>query len=352
MSVFFCLDDVFEILAARDKEDFSLDYFVPVHTRKIQCNGFRDDCLTLLSQPQMMDLNDPKAFYQMASLIEEIPLYHINLELVVDDILTQRHHNLMVGKAIQDAFGTQALPATTHGDAGKMGENIDGRLRHPMIGHLDKVTLCKIYLNFMRALPHGHDQFSFERFIIGRHAGPYHTQFDGYIFGEGGKVSAGILLGFGTRSDYDPRQPLQVYIESGQRQAKAMHITDRSELLLAWLEADHYQMRRSHDIHRILTLRGLPRMPNWVRTDVFHCMEKEAMKQIFATKLLGLDPDLNVAKKQPAIRKTLLLSAQGNIDDDLQKLLGQILNTGMAYSGVAEKFHEQAQLREKEARAL
>lgn len=233
-----------------------------------------------------------------------------------------------------------------------MAENLDGRLLHPMLGHLDKVTLCKIYLNFMRALPHGHEQFSFERLIIGKHTGPYHTQFDGFVFGDGGKVSAGILLGFGTRSDYDPRQPLQIYVENGQRQAKAMHITDKSELLLAWLEADHYQMRRCHDIHRILTLRGLPRMPNWVRTDVFHCMEKEAMKQIFATKILSLDPDLNIVKKLPAIHKTLMLSAQGNIDDDLQKLLGQILNTGLAYSGVADKFYQQAQLRHKEARSL
>jgi len=352
MSVFFCLDDVFEILATRDEENFSLDYFIPVHTKKVQCNGYRDDCLTLISQPQLMELNDPKASYQMASLIEEIPLYHINLELVVDDILTQRHHNQTIAKAIQDAFGTQALPATIAGESGKLGENIDGRLRHPMIGHLDKVTLCKIYLNFMRALPHGHDQFSFEKFIIGKHRGPYHTQFDGFIFGEGGKVSAGILLGFGTRSDYDPRQPLQIYVEEGQRQAKAMHITDKMELLLAWLEADHYQLRRCHDIHRILTLRGLPRMPNWVRTDVFHCMEREAMKQIFATKLQSIDMDIDVAKKQPAIRKAVLASAQGNIDDDLQKLLGQILNTGIAYSGVADKIYEQAMLRDKEARSL
>lgn len=347
MSVYFCLDNVFEILAGRGDDDFKLDYFVPVRTTKPACNGHREDALALSSQPQLLDLNDPKSYYQMASLIEEVPLYHINLELVIDDILTQRHHNQVVNKAITDAFGHQALPAT-------MGEsdNLDGRLRHPMLGHLDKVTLCKIYLNFMRALPHGHEHFSFERFIIGKHSGPYHTQFDGFIFGDGGKVKADILLGFGIRSDYDPRQALQTYVENGQREAAAMHINDKSELLLAWLEADHYQMRRSHDIHRILTLRGLPRMPNWVRTDVFHCMEKEAVKQVLATKLQGMDAGLNCAVKQPAIRKAVMASGEGNIDDNLQKLLSQILNTGIAYNGVADKFYQQAQLRYKEARSL
>lgn len=352
MTVYFCLDDLLETLAESKRPEADLNLFIPVRTKPPHCQGYREDALTLSSQPKLLDMNDQKGIYQLASLIEEVPLYQINLELLIDEILTQRHHNKLVDQALQKAFEGQPVPNTMGQTQKTPGEGLAGSLRHPMIGHLDKTTLAKIYLNFMRFLPHGHDEFSFEKNILGHHAGPFRENYDGFVFGEQGKVKADILLGFSVREDYDPRRPLEDYVELGRRKAVAMQIHEPNELLWAWLEADHYQLRRCHDIDRLLSLKGLPRSPNWVRTDVFNCLEKEAIKQVLAARLTERDPALSLLGKQPHIRSAVEQNAKGQIDESLQQLLGQTLSAGTQYSGAADKFYIRALDRLREAKTL
>lgn len=353
MTVYFCLDDLLDRLVTDEDGNVKADMFIPVQTTLPSCGGYREDALTLSSQPRLLDMNDPKGAYQLAMLIEEVPLYQINLELLVDQILADRHTNNPVAQAVSKAFEGQPIPNTMgHDNNDGPSDTLTGSLRHPMLGHLDKTTLAKIYLNFMRALPHGHDEYSFERYILGRHPQPFQERFSGYVFGEHGQIKADILLGFSVRNDYDPRRPLENYVENGRNKAIKMHITEPRELVWAWLEADNYQMRRCHDIDRLLAVRGLPRVPNWVRTDVFNCLEKEAMKQVLAAQLLKADPSFSALPYQMQIRKAVEVNAQNQIDESLQQLLNQTLTQGTQYSGAADKFYGRALIRSKEAQSL
>lgn len=352
MVAYFCLDDLLQRLVPGENGAALTDVFVPVQTTPPACGGYREDALELGSQPRLLDMNDPQGAYQLALLTEEVPLYQINLELLVDQILSERHGNRLVDQAITRAFEGQPIPHTMPDGEPDNPETLAGSLRHPMLGHLDKVTLAKIYLNFMRALPHGHEDYSFERHILGHHPEPFTTRFSGYIFGDHGKIRADLLLGFSTRSDYDPRRPLEDYVERGRLLATKMQITEPREMIWAWLEADHYQMRRCHDIDRLLMISGLPRTPNWVRTDVFNCLEKEAVKQVLAARLMTLDPKLSLLPRQPQIRKTIEMNAQNQIDDALQQLLSQTLTQGTQYSGAAERFYDRARLRFREAQSF
>ena len=357
MAVYFCLDDLLSRLKTDGNGDIHTDMFIPVQTAPPACGGYREDALALSSQPRLLDMNDPQGAYQLALLIEDVPLYQINLELLVDRILAERHGNKLVEQAVLRAFDGQPIPHTMHhadpdGTAGDPADPLTGSLQHPMLGHLDKTTLAKIYLNFMRALPHGHADFAFERYVLGHHPEPFRERFSGYVFGEKGEIRADILLGFSTRNDYDPRRPLEDYVESGHNKALRMQITEPKEMIWAWLEADHYQMRRCRDIDRLLMLRGLPRTPNWVRTDVFNCLEKEAIKQVLAARLIAADPQLSLLPRQPQIRKTIEMNAQNQVDDSLQQLLSQTLTQGTQYSGAAEIFFDRARLRFREAQSL
>lgn len=349
MTVYFCLDHVLDAMLTGDIPGPEFDPFIPVFAKIPNCNDHREDALILSSTPKLLDLNDNKGVYQLASLVEDVPLYQINLELLVDDVLTQRHRNNMVAQAIEKAFEDQPIPNTMGQDG--QHDMLEGSLRHPMIGHIDRVTLCKIYLNFMRALPKGHADFAFEKRVLGRHTDPFRDRFDGYLSGDQGKVKANILLGFGLREDYDPRKPIENYVENGRRSAEKMRITEPNELMWLWLESDHYQLRRCHDIDRLLSLRGLKRTPNWVRTDVFNCLEKEAMKQVLAMKMVAADPALSILSRKPAIRKAIEASAQGQIDESLQQLLTQTLNNAGNYSGAAEKFRLRALDRLRESKS-
>lgn len=351
MSVFFYLDDLIEAVLD-DTGSIRMDALVPVRTTIPDCGGHHDDAIVLSSQPKILDLNELRGVHQLAGLLDEVPLYQINMELLLDRILEARHHNNLVAKALEQAFEGQPLPNTLKTGDGTMRDALDGSLLHPMIGHLDKVTLAKIYINFMHALPHGHDEFSFEKNVIGAQIGPFNTAFSGVVSGENGKIRADLLIGFGQRVDFDYRRYAENYVESGRAQATLMRIHEKHELLWAWLEADNFQMRRCFDIDRMLTLKGLPRTPNWTRSDIFRCLEKEAMKQVFATRLIAEDPRLALLPRQNAIRKNIESSAQGQIDEGLHQLLGQTLTSGTPYSGSAARFCSRAIERAREAKTL
>lgn len=352
MTVYFCFDDLLDALLGEDGKVRPLDTLVPIGIQPPDCGGHREDSLVLSSQPRLLDLNDPGGAYHLASLLDDVPLYQINLELLLDEALSQRHQNRLIEKALMKAFEGQPLPNTLNKDDLARRETLDGSLAHPMLGHLDKTVLGKIYINFMRALPHGEEGFGFEDHVLGRHIAQFSKLFSGYILGEKGKVRADILIGFGNRVDLDPKRHNENYVENGRSQAMLMRIQEKNELLWAWLEADNYQMRRCHDIDRMFAIPGLPRLPNWTRSDIFRCLEKEAMKQVFAMRLIEADPALKLLPRQPQIRAGIEASASGQIDEGLQQLLGQTLTSGTPYAGSASRFHARAQERAREARTL
>ena len=120
-------------------------------------------------------------------------------------------------------------------------------------------------------------------------------------------------------------------------------------MIWAWLEAEAYQQRRCHDVDRIMKLSNLPKIPNWVRVDIFCCLEKEAMKQFYSESLLRKDPELSLLEKAPQLKRAITLNANDEVNPTLQTLMSQILTQGNSYSGAAEQFSQEALERSKEA---
>ena len=359
VGIYFCINDLIDALADAPDGTDPAQILVTVAAKTPDCDGHSDDAMTLSSQPNILNMNEPAGVYKLATLLDEVPLYHINMELLLDKALTIRHHNHLVDTALLTAFGGQALPNTLQRTDGPSDATIviEGSLRHPMIGHVDRVTLAKIYMNFYRALTHGHEDFDFETHILGRHPEPFRTQFDGYLIGARGAMRADILLGFGIRADYDPRRPLEKYVEDGKKRAKAMQLSDPRELCWAWMEADAFQTRRCRDLDRLLSrlpaLGKTAKSPAWIRTDVFHCLEREAMKQVFAAQMVAIDPDLRIlGPNAHNTRAAINTNAKGGLDDALQVLLSDTLIPDAKKSETARRFHEGGHMRQRETAAL
>lgn len=350
MPIHFSISHILDLLE-KSNEDGRARYqmMIPVSTDIPDCNGYPDDAFTLSSTPMLMDINDDQSIHPLAMLLDEAPLYHINMQLMLDDALTERHNNATLEKALEKAFSPDPLPNTmTSGD--RAVDEPAGTLRHPMLEHVDTTTLCRLFTRFLRALPEGQKDYSFERNILGKHQERFMETFDGFLSGNAGKVKAEILVGFGTRRDHDLTRPMESYTENGYKVARRMAISEPHELLWAWLEADNYQMRRCRDIDRLLRLGGLPRVPNWIRTDVFSFLEKESMKQYFAEMMKNADHDLSFMGDAQILKKAIDSSAQGQVDEMLQQLLQQTLNSNAPYAGAAGHFVDAAAEREREAK--
>jgi hypothetical protein len=317
------------------------------------CGGYPGDAFILTGDsPRLLRLRETGAITGLIKLLDEVPLYQVNVELALDEALANRHGNAVLRRALEKAFGGDVLPNTLHGEDRKHGELASGGgLRHPMLGYLDRDRLCALYLNFTAALGGEAAGYEFGAAIIGAHEKPFVGYYDGWLDGGDGAIRCDILVRDGMRRDHDPEKKLETYTQGGRLKALQMAVTEPREILWAWLEADNYQMRRCRDIERLKRLTIGKEGRRWIRTDIFSLLEREAMKQIFAGSIHANDKLFDIARGAPAVQKALKANAAGDVDDLLQQLLAQTLNPDSVWSGAAGKFAEAAQARAQEARA-
>lgn len=348
MTVYYSIGAVLDRVETAKIKD-CLGILIDVGTTPSSREHNSEDLFQLSNHPRLINFRDIDAARKMAELLQNVPLYAINLELALDKALSARN-DPRIETALRKAFDPQPLPSSLHETKpGTEGQT----LRHPILAELPKIRLCELYISFLKALAPFHSRdYNFESDILGKHNERFLEYFDGFISPQNSKVKASILLAFGIRVDHDPSRPLESYVSAGLKKAAKMHITDPMEMVWAWLEADHHQMRHCHDLDRTLGLNGLPRRPNWVRYDVFSLLEKEAIKQYLAEKIVSSHATPTLLAAFPKIHKAIQANAEGRIDDLLQQLLSQTLNIESHYSGSALRFAQSAEARAKEAHAL
>jgi len=203
MSIYFCINEVLDILEKIDDEQIRKKALIPVSLSEPEHVMHQEDIFTLSSSPKLLDLNHGDAPFYMANLMDEVPLYHVNTELILDGILAERHQDSLVLKAITTAFSGEDLPETMAEEIIQDGDDITANLLHPVIGYMDKLKLCKIYLSFLNELKQGQYAYSFEKRILGKQVDAFLNHFEGFISGYEGKVKADILIGFGIRQDHE-----------------------------------------------------------------------------------------------------------------------------------------------------
>ena len=342
-SYYYCIDAVLKQAEKNQAAGDKVGTLISVSRDPCACSGQIDDCFVLANPVHMMHLDNGAAINELAQLLQEVPLYHLNMKLVLDEALSERHHNSAVLEALKDAFHGGALPET---------RSTEGGLRHLALEQMDTTTLSRIYMQFLTSLRRHKADFSFQRNILGRNMDPFLQQFDGFFEDGQGQIKSHILLAFGLRLDHDPHRPLESYTHNGQMVARKRNITEPHELVWAWLECDDYQQRRCRDLHRVMSLTSLPRMPNWVRLDIFRFLEMEAMKQSFAEKIINYDPDMNVLNGMLQLKRAIRMNAAGQIDEYLQQLLSQTINAHNPYSDAAQRFADAADIRKKEGHKI
>lgn len=345
-SYYFCMGPVLD-QAEKDEAAAgqSAGGLITVSREPMACHGHIDDGFVLANPVHIMRLDDAMAVEELARLIADVPLYHFNMKLVLDEALTERHRNKSVQDALIDGFEGSDLPPTIS----KIEAQAGSHLRHPLLDDMDAESLSRVYVQFLMSLRRYKEDFSFQRNILGHHTDEFLKEFDGF-FEEGlGKIRSRILLAFGLRNDHDPQKPLEGYVSRGQLEARKKNISEAHELVWAWAECDDYQHRRCLDVHRVMKLTTLPRLPNWVRMDIFRFHEMEAMKQVFAEKLVTIDPDMKVLEGALTLKRAIRLSAIGQVDGHIQQLMEKITNPSTIYADSALHFATSSALREKES---
>jgi hypothetical protein len=347
MSLYYCITDLLDELEKADPGEGRFATLVNAQTAPPECGGHPEDAFVLNNLPKILDLREVDAPHKLGMLIEDVPLYQINIELALDRALSERSRRPGIEKALNIAFKGEPLPGSM--PMPQASGDFTSTLRHAMLGHLSGMELCDTYIAFLNALADPPLEYRFDKSIIGKHHNRFKEYYSGFLTAHGGQVVAEILLAFGFRKDHDPARGMEKYIETGEKAARQMHITEPGEMIWAWLEADGYQRRRCHDLDRLLKLGKLKRLPNWVKTDLFCFLEKEAMKQVFAESLAKNPAKAKLLEKAPKLRQAIDANAEGQVDENLQHLLTQVLNPDTPYAGAASRFEQASRNRSIEA---
>lgn len=353
MSLYFCIDAVLDDLEKIEDPRERFSSMIRVSETPQECGGNPDDGFVLDNVLNVLNLDSADGATKLAQLMEEVPLFHFNVELALDRALEDRDRNPAVAQALVFAFGARRLPGAIGAAQQQAQGDFVAGLRHPALGDMAIPELARLYTAFLSVLDAPAPEYNFEKAVLGKHLARFSGEFTGFVSKGEGLCLAEFALAFARRRDHDPSASSESAVDAGYRKARRMSVVDPLEIIWAWIEADQFQMRRCRDIDRIMKLGRMKKQPRWIKADLSCLLEKEAMKQFFAETLAQKNTPLirTLQQDAPAIKRALDVSAGKHSDEILQQLITQMLGVDAVYSGTAGKFVQAAEGRQREARA-
>lgn len=166
------------------------------------------------------------------------------------------------------------------------------------------------------------------------------------------KKGASVLLSpafhYAQRDNDDdiPRVGAEEYTKRGADIARSLHFGSAIEYLAAWMNEDRKQTLLMRDIHAILSLGILTKLPQWIRHDIMMVLESETMKQIFASRFLTENKAEPMEQPLPeCLKKPVHHNAADKTDPLISKLMTSVMQGTISYNGVAQQFETEAKIR-------
>lgn len=169
----------------------------------------------------------------------------------------------------------------------------------------------------------------------------------------GGKALIQPSIHYAVRLNREdsPATDVGFYTNRGTEIARSLHFGSAVEYLSAWLNEDRKQANFCNDIHAILSLNILEKLPQWIRYDLFSILESESMKQIFASRYF-VEERIEGYKIPSTLRKVIKESSNNKTSLYLSELLSEAMQKPPKYSGTALKFDKLVQSRIKTFESL
>ncbi len=345
---FYSIQDILGFVAG-NKDIASSERLIKVKTQPFASNGFRNDTFVIEKTESLLDLNSDEDREMLIPIMMSQEFFKKNIMLALDAVLLERRTNLGTQRALEKTFGDIPLPQSSE-EPNPLDGDEQSKLYHPLLADIDPAILINIYTDTIKELDRTGVEHQLLHDITGNRPDLFLEQCDGIVCGDNGLVRMSILLENGYRMDHEPSKPRDSYISDGEKLAKIMKIEDPYELVLAWLEADEYEMRRCREISDVLTMGLFEAIPAWVRLDTFSFLRQEALKQGLAFMFFSQKNRLGLEFKVPQLHEAMWNSSEGKVDPIIQKLLSDTLvENHKGYAVSAKEFYKIAKDRELQA---
>jgi hypothetical protein len=291
---------------------------VPITTSAVM----GEDVLAAGPDLRLLHLVEAQGTEALATLLEEAPLYRINLEMLLDTALLARAREPHLAALLEDAYAPDALPGTLPHPPGAGPEH----LRHPMLAHMHPGALARFYAGFIARLAESGaeeagllEAYGFAH-VLHKNRTRLLEHWDGYTQGPRGAAALAPLLLTAQRPEDSaeglPSDPMDCYLDLTLR-----------------------QYHRAQTVDRVLSLGLGPKAPAWVLEDVRTLLAWEEQKRAAAQDLARVGAHRKAgAALTAAIERD---STGGHVSPVLTRLVAETLGAGVGhppYSGSAGAF--------------
>lgn len=326
------LSDIAERLAASDNPST-----IMMTLSRSEVND-RHKILYYTPDDKILHLHSNEAAIDLANVIDHITLYRLQLELLLDEALAQRHDDPELDRILQTALPDGPLPTTMPESHDTQGGSAAGTLRHPVLGHMSNVELSTFYIRFLEKISATDcDGLYGFNAMMGKHHRLFLEHFDGYCDFHSLTVKADILIRNALRDrDKNPYHD-DNYMQTAHTLGQKQDLGSLKKILRAYKNALQDQYDCAHDIALINSMQKyFPDLhPEWMKSDIFLLLQHQALKDYYAEHIPEDEKD--ILNDYPMLRRDIETDRTNRI---LQRLLSETLNTESVYSGAAQELQD------------
>ena len=294
------------------------------------------------------------AHSQLAHFLTKTQVYRLALEILMDQaLLAGDNGDEELQNALEYAFTKLEIgvPQKIENKNAMNGDIVGGELSFPVLEHLSEEHLAESYFLFFEKLNDMNlrKEYGFHN-IVKLDRGPFYKNFDGFKTGNTTYIRFDKLIETCKRLAIGSGLSVEDYMNSGKQRAEAETYETAPEQLNAYLQTDRHQYMRCKEIDGLLTI--MDYIPECMNYDIFSIVEQEAMKQVYAERLLSSEDGRACIEHTSHIKDAIEHNAAGNISERLQNLIDQTIVPDAEYAGAAKDFLAHSEHRQLEAETI
>lgn len=260
---------------------------------------------------RILSLFDKSAQDGLVEILEDAPLYRVNMEELLDTALSKRASDVTLSAALKAAYAPNKLPNTPN--------NINttqthGQLLHPVLDHMSGRAIASFYCQFLEEICENEkliSKYGFDN-VLHKHKDRFFKKYDGYAY----------------KNDAFVRLPELLYYA---RRAQSQHEDKIQDPLEGYLECAFCQYKKALDIDKTMSLGLGEKIPHWIRGDVRSILRCEEEKQKFAKEFIRENP--TSSKNANALIDAIKQDASGlSSSSCLSRLVSETLNVSSTKS--------------------
>ena len=185
------MDDVLDAITRR--RGSGAHDLVRVYTDPISSYIHEEDIFRVARSDKLLDFSSAELSSHLSAFSAKVPLYHINVELALDQALVNAEKDAKLMGCLEKAFGSYDTIKSLKKIVAGQENVIEETLNFPGLGYIYPEQICQIYIDFLDAIQNHEpylDEYGFTKAVLRNYPERFLNSFEGFICPAEGRAKA------------------------------------------------------------------------------------------------------------------------------------------------------------------